>query len=275
MFDAFKSIFAGPNKNVSERSRLVTKDVWPCVVYAIGDVHGSLAELEALEGMIVADAQEFAEPKLIVMLGDYMDRGPHSAEVLTHLLAPPPASFERVCLAGNHDILMLEKLDDPKRIEDWLAIGGVETLQSYGIDLKALLNAPVDKRRRLLAEAVPGDHWDFLRSLPLMLSMPGAVFVHAGIRRGIPLEAQSERDLVWRRPVPEMNGGEGDDLIVHGHTPVDEPEILPRRANIDTAAFATGILTALRITPDGHWKILATPPHGERIDTGDDWPHVN
>ena len=114
------------------------------VAYAIGDVHGRADKLRELEGLVRADAaRRAAARRVVVLLGDYVDRGPSSREVLEHLCAPPPDGLERVCLAGNHEWLMLAFLDDPGEAGPWLANGGAATLASYGVgDAEALRAAP-------------------------------------------------------------------------------------------------------------------------------------
>src|SRR5882757_1141637 len=109
-------------------------DMQDTVVYAIGDVHGCYKELRSLEQKILLDALPLRERKIIIMLGDYVDRGPQSARVLDHLLAPPPRGFLRVCLAGNHEIAMLNYLDGTLSRDPWLSVGGLQTLFSYGVD---------------------------------------------------------------------------------------------------------------------------------------------
>src|SRR5882757_6086867 len=126
-------------------------DMQDTVVYAIGDVHGCYKELRSLEQKILLDALPLRERKIIVMLGDYIDRGPQSARVLDHLLAPPPKGFLRVCLAGNHEVAMLNYLDGHLSRARWLAVGGLETLFSYGVDANRLTslytsNEEIDRR---------------------------------------------------------------------------------------------------------------------------------
>jgi serine/threonine protein phosphatase 1 len=218
-------------------------------IYAIGDVHGRLDLLLRLEDAIVADAADRPGRKLIVMLGDYVDRGPSSAQVLDHLMAPPAAGFARVCLAGNHEEMMLDFVRRPSSDADWLAYGGIETLMSYGLDRdEILLGMRSAAGLRRLAAAIPQHHLDFVRGLPGMLTVPGYIFVHAGVRPGVAMEAQRDEDLFWIRH--EFIGSEADfgGVVVHGHTPMRSAEITPNRIGIDTGAFATGVLTAAAIS---------------------------
>jgi serine/threonine protein phosphatase 1 len=224
-------------------------DLGDTAVYAIGDVHGCLDELLALERVIVRDAEEVAGRKLIVMLGDYVDRGPASAQVLDHLAAPPPPGFERICLTGNHEMVMLDYLDGRIGRAGWLAMGGEQTLLSYGIDHERLHAVYRSGRRmdEIIRAAIPAAHVAFLRSLPILMEMPGFLFVHAGIRPGLPLERQSDRDLVFIREDFYKAAHLLSRYVVHGHTPVEEARREGMRVDIDTGAFFTGRLTALRI----------------------------
>ncbi|RWH72074.1 MAG: serine/threonine protein phosphatase [Mesorhizobium sp.] len=230
------------------RERLVM-DMRDMIVYAIGDVHGCHDELSALEQKIELDAQQFLGRKIIIMLGDYIDRGPHSRRVVDHLMAPPPRGFQRVCLVGNHEVALLLYLDGHLSRETWLGYGGRETLFSYGVDPDRLISlygssAEADARIR---EAIPDSHVDFLRTLPAMVCSDQFVFVHAGIRPGIALEAQDEGDLLNIREEFFEAAHQLDRWVVHGHTIVDVPTLDGRRLDIDTGAFQTGRLTALRI----------------------------
>jgi len=234
------------------------------VVYAIGDVHGRDDRLRELEGMLRADAaRRSAARRLVVMLGDYVDRGPGSRAVLDHLCAPPPPGFERACLAGNHEQLMLAFLDDPGEAAPWLANGGAATLASYGVAgaaaLRAAPAAVLLRAREELRAALPAAHLAFLRGLGRMRREGDYLFVHAGIRPGVAPGDQVEDDLLWiRRPFLSSNSDHGC-VVVHGHSIVEEPEIHPNRIAIDTGAYASGVLTALAL--DGERvEFLRTAP---------------
>ncbi|RWK01876.1 MAG: serine/threonine protein phosphatase [Mesorhizobium sp.] len=230
------------------RERLVM-DMRDTVVYAIGDVHGCYDQLRTLEQKIMLDALQFRGRKIIIMLGDYIDRGPQSRRVIEHLMAPPPKGFLRVCLAGNHEVAMLNYLDGYLSREPWLAVGGRETLYSYGIDPAHLANlyASSEEVDESIREAIPAGQIGFLRTLPVMVCSDEFVFVHAGIRPGIALEAQDEADLLNIRSDFLAATHRLDRWVVHGHTIVDVPTLDGRRLGIDTGAFQSGRLTALRI----------------------------
>jgi serine/threonine protein phosphatase 1 len=213
-------------------------------VYAVGDIHGRADLLKQVFTLIDADlARTPVNRSIEVYLGDYVDRGPHSGDTLD-LLIERSHIRESVFLKGNHEAYLLEVLRDPTKLEDWRQFGGLETLMSYGINPDA---AEQIELIRKLFKAMPGRHLKFLRSLTPSFVCGDFFFVHAGVRPGIPLKEQQESDLLWIREDfldSEKNFGK---FIVHGHTPVREPDIRPNRINIDTGAYATGNLTLLRI----------------------------
>jgi serine/threonine protein phosphatase 1 len=247
------------------RPRL-TFDHWPAAVYAIGDVHGCLEQLLKLEAMIVADGDGMAGEKWIVTLGDYIDRGRSSPAVIDHIMSPAPTGFRRIALVGNHEKLMLDFLDNAAATLEWLEWGGVATAEAYGVPPD-----PEQHWRRdpygyadRLRPLIPAAHLDLLRKLPVCLSLPRYFFVHAGIRPGVPLGRQEEQDLIWIR-APFLNGKlAGDVTVVHGHTPVDGVEMAPGRIDIDTGCFYSGVLTALRVTPEGPVQVLQA--HGAKAN---------
>lgn len=224
-------------------------DLAETVVYAVGDVHGCHDALVSLETKIVEDARSHDGRKLMIMLGDCVDRGPASARVLTHLSGPPPEGFERICLAGNHDAAMLDYLDGRADLESWLALDGRQTLYSYGIDpdhLAGLLRRPgeIDD---MIRSSIPEAHVAFLRGLPVLAYSQRFVFVHAGIRPGIPLDQQTDADLMTIRRGFLDAQTPFERWVIHGHTPVEFPRPNGRRLGIDTGVCETGRLTALRI----------------------------
>ncbi len=222
------------------------------VVYAIGDVHGCYKELRSLEQKILLDSQALHGRKIIIMLGDYVDRGIQSGRVLDHLMAPPPEGFLRICLAGNHEVAMLNYLDGHLSRESWLAAGGLETLFSYGVDparLKDLYGSSNEVDRRI-RDTIPADHIRFMRKLPIMIWSKTFVFVHAGIRPGIDLAAQADDDLLNIRSDFFETAHRLDRWVVHGHTPVEFPRLDGRRLGIDTGAYESGRLTAVRIADE-------------------------
>ena len=226
-------------------------DADPAAIYAIGDVHGCLDLLVALESVIVADAAEIEGERWIVMLGDLVDRGERSAQVLDHMLAPTPGGLKRYSLMGNHEAMMLDFLRRPSPNAPWLEFGGRETLLSYGVPMEALMHNRFGAReaRQMVDIYIPGDHIEFLEELPVMIETPSTLLVHAGIRPGIGLAGQADQDLIGYRDNFEASYADLGRTVIHGHTIREEPLVAPNRIAIDTGAYFSGRLTAVRIVP--------------------------
>jgi serine/threonine protein phosphatase 1 len=224
----------------------------PCLpdglrLYAIGDVHGRADLLQRLFGQIDADLKRRpAERCLHVMLGDYIDRGPASRAVIDGILARA-ARHDLVALKGNHDAFLLQALEEPATMGDWLLMHGVETLASYGLTSTNLAGCGLSDLARALAAALPQSHLDFFRGLRTSFACGDFFFAHAGVRPGVAFERQSDTDLMWIRQEFLRHEGDFGKFVVHGHTPVREVERRPNRIGIDTAAYATGKLTTLVI----------------------------
>jgi serine/threonine protein phosphatase 1 len=222
----------------------------------VGDVHGRADLLDQVLSRIDADLAAYPDCQPIqVFLGDYIDRGPSSRSVLD-LLINRSRTHKIVCLKGNHETYVFEFLRNPAILPDWRQLGGLETLMSYG--LKPPVKADAADQLELakaLSASLPKDHRQFLRSLAPSFTCGDFFFVHAGVKPGIPLAQQREADLLWIRDdflLCEDNFGK---VIVHGHTPVREPDIRPNRINIDTGAYATGRLTCLIIENGGFFVL--------------------
>lgn len=242
------SVFrTGQSASRQRRARLGLSST-EMAIYVVGDVHGCLDQLLSLERKIQADAARIPGPKLIVMLGDYVDRGPASAQVLDHLTAEAPGGFDRICLAGNHEVMMLGYLEGKESRSHWLSLGADATFASYGIDHRRLreLYKDGDGIDDMIRDTIPPAHVAFLRSLPVLVSAPGFLFVHAGIRPGVELANQKDEDLVSIRSEFYTKAHLLDRLVVHGHTPVERPMLDGKRLNIDTGAYFSGRLTAVR-----------------------------
>jgi len=215
------------------------------VVYAIGDVHGRLDLLESLEQKIQNDARGRTEPrKVIVYLGDFVDRGYQSREVLDHLLGPGPAGFERVFLQGNHEEFLLRFLNDSSIARSWFSNGGLETMMSYGVQV-SMSASDTSRVQADFKSALPDAHRAFLEALPSMHQEGDYVFVHAGIRPGVALDAQDPEDLRWIRSDFLEDTRDHGAVIVHGHTVVENPVNRPNRICVDTGAYATSELTCV------------------------------
>jgi len=220
-------------------------------IYAVGDIHGRADLLSELFIRIDDDRQ--ARPitdSIQVFLGDYIDRGPNSRQVIDLLIAR-----RRQCnvlfLKGNHEDCALRFLSDPTVLPVWQGIGGVHTLLSYGV-MPARGDDPETQQKvsTALCEAMPDSHRRFIGGLALSFTCGDFFFVHAGVRPGIPLQRQSQRDLLWIRDDFLLHEEDFGKVVVHGHTPIYEPEIRSNRINIDTGAYATGQLTCLVLEGD-------------------------
>lgn len=227
-------------------------------VYAIGDVHGRRDLLEQLLARIAAERA--AAPRRrdqIVFLGDLIDRGPESRGVIDLLLAAQGELPDPVFLAGNHEEMLLAILGGAaQHLPDWLRHGGVECVQSYGVDPLLLESGDMAAVAHLRA-AIPEAHIDFLRAMRDSFRLGAYLFVHAGVRPGVPLESQAPRDLRWIRQSFLESDADFGAMVVHGHTVVARPEMRPNRIGIDTGAYASGVLTALCID-GGERRFLST-----------------
>ena len=217
-------------------------------VYAIGDIHGRSDLLSQLLRCIEDDClQHPVERTITVFIGDYIDRGPDSRDVID-LLLRWQANNDAVFLRGNHETFLPRFLAVSKTLDDWRQCGGLETLLSYG--LLPTINPGREEQTRLadqLAHALPKEHVNFLEKLDPFYSCGDFLFVHAGIRPGIPIDEQVEEDMLWIREDFLAYEQPFERFVVHGHTPVNETDLRSNRINIDTGAFATGCLTCIVI----------------------------
>ena len=219
-------------------------------LYAVGDIHGRADLLTKLLDAVVTDSKKFQQDRMrvIVFLGDFIDRGPESRQVLDCLIAGPPAGFEAVHLIGNHEDALLGFLDANYDGRGWLQFGGLETILSYRLSVPRSANILEGGEwvRDILLKEIPTDHLNFLRSCYTSFNLGNYFFVHAGVRPGVALSRQREKDLLTiREPFLSFKGNFEDKIIVHGHTICEVPEVLSNRINIDTGAYASGYLTSL------------------------------
>jgi serine/threonine protein phosphatase 1 len=229
------------------------------LVYAIGDIHGRADLLALLLAEIESDSarSKDAKRRTLVFLGDYIDRGHDSRRVVDMVLDDLPAGFDAHFLKGNHEAIMLDFLDDPSYLGHWLANGADATFRSYGLDVAELVGrgaAPEVWRRAFLA-SLPETHRDFFEALELAVSFGDYFFVHAGVRPGVPLEAQDPNDMIWIRGPFLQSEDDFGKIVVHGHTPGRDPVIRANRIGIDTGAVFTDRLTALRLE-NGSWRLM-------------------
>jgi serine/threonine protein phosphatase 1 len=229
-------------------------------VYAVGDIHGRVDLLERLHGLIHQDAYERQAPRnVVVYLGDYIDRGDASPAVIDLLLDQPLPSFQSVHLKGNHEDTLLRFLDDTGIGATWLLYGGAETLASYGVrpPRPAGGGQELERAQAELKARLPERHRRFMQQLRLTHAEGDYLFTHAGVRPGVPLDAQQEEDLLWIRDEFLLSDAEFGKIVVHGHTITSRPDVQRNRIGIDTGAFATGLLTCL-VLEGAEWSFLQT-----------------
>lgn len=251
------------------------------IVWAIGDIHGRLDLLKPLvEAIRIDAAASDARKKTVVFLGDYIDRGPDSRGVIQYLAALPKGEgIEWRFLKGNHEEAMLDFLDNPTTGPTWCEYGGDATLASYGLRLPQIkhkaggwahVSADLDHKVTPTERA-------FLENLELCVSEGDYFFAHAGARPGVALADQSARDLMWIRNSFLHSNVEFEKVVVHGHTPTQQIQADHRRIGVDTKAYESGVLTALRLwdtqrqamhSEHGVVRSSTLDPVGRRIETG-------
>ena len=220
-------------------------------IYAVGDIHGRADLLSDL--LMRMDDDLEARPtadSLQVFLGDYIDRGPNSRQVIDLLIARR-RQYNVLFLKGNHEECALQFLSNPTAFSEWRNIGGLSTLISYGVVPTRRDDAQSQhKASTAFRQALPDSHRRFIEGLVLSFSCGDFFFVHAGARPGTPLQRQSQRDLLWIRDDFLLHEEDFGMIVVHGHTPIYKPDIRSNRINIDTGAYATGRLTCLVLEED-------------------------
>lgn len=246
---------------LSSRRRIQPVGATGCRAYVVGDIHGRADLLEDLLAKIHAELQHRpAEKTLLVFVGDLIDRGPCSAQVIERLRTYRRPGIEPVFLLGNHEEVLLKIIGgDTTVVESWLEYGGLQCLQSYGVDVSRFLGKSAGDLVTIARSAVPASHVEFLESFIDHWRFGDYLFVHAGIRPGIALEDQRQSDLRWiRAPFLQSERDHGF-VVVHGHTISETVEERPNRIGIDTGAYRSGILTALAIDGEDHWFIDTGP----------------
>jgi serine/threonine protein phosphatase 1 len=221
-------------------------------IYAVGDIHGRLDLLDAMIARIEAERSRVPDVRtVVVILGDMVDRGPQSREVVDRLIAwGREGSVELHVLCGNHEATLLEFLRDPAVGPSWADYGGGDTLRSYGVRPPASRRdlAGWEAAQQAFGLTLPPEHVAFFERLETILVLGGYAFVHAGLRPGVPLHEQAERDLLWIRDEFLQFRGAWEKVVVHGHTPAGEPQDCGAyRIGVDTGAYATGVLTAVKL----------------------------
>ena len=225
--------------------------------YAVGDIHGRVDLLEHLLAKIHADLQHRPAPKtLLVFVGDLVDRGPSSAQVIERLRCYRRDGVRPVFLLGNHEEVLLRIIaGDSSVVESWLKFGGLQCLQSYGVTLASIRGRSAEQVVEIVRASVPPEHVEFLESFADSCRFGDYLFVHAGIRPGVEVDQQSQADLRWIREPFLFDETDHGFVVVHGHTITDEVDERPNRIGIDTGAYRSGVLTALAIEGTERWLI--------------------
>ncbi len=229
---------------------LGTPDTGGRLIYAIGDLHGRVDLFDRLIDRIRADIAAhpggYSDRPMIVLLGDYIDRGPASAQLIERILAlSTDEAIEWRYVLGNHEDAMVAFIDERSSGQSWGRHGGATTLASYGVKAPDDASGWMTAREQLRA-AVPASHDAWLRGLEHHIVQGELIFVHAGLRAGVPLAKQRLKDILYIREEFLSTPVDGGMLIVHGHTPQDEAYGAAGRICLDSGAYATGVLTAAR-----------------------------
>lgn len=227
--------------------------------YAVGDIHGRLDLLEPLLAQIEADiADRPRKRNFVIFLGDLIDRGPNSAGVVERLRHWRPEGIRPIFLAGNHEEVVLRMLAGEKGIlPSWLKFGGLQTAESYGMDPASLKRLDEEAALQLFQAKVPRAHREFLEGFADTFRFGDYLFVHAGIRPGLPIEQQEPFDLRWIREPFLTDSKHHGFIVVHGHTIVERVEERANRIAIDTGAYQSGLLTALAIEDEKRWYLTS------------------
>jgi serine/threonine protein phosphatase 1 len=225
--------------------------------YAVGDVHGRLDLLDELLEKIEDDiASRPARKVLLVFVGDLIDRGPNSAQVVERLRTYEHPGVRTVFLLGNHEEVLLRIVGgEAGLITKWRWFGGGECLQSYGVESEKLVGLSDDDALGVIRAAIPAEHIEFLEGFDDSCRFGDYLFVHAGIRPGVAIDQQRQSDLRWIREQFLFDDTDHGFIVVHGHTIRPEVDVQPNRIGIDTGAYRSGVLTALAIEGSESWLL--------------------
>lgn len=229
-------------------------------IYAIGDIHGRddlFADL--IDRIAGDDAERGPALTTIIALGDLIDRGPNSCQVIERALLLKRQHADFRVIMGNHEQILLEALQgDRASLRCLTRMGGDATLESYGLNIDQYNKMTFDELQRLLPSLVPLSHFDFLNGSKANIIIDDYMFVHAGVRPGVALEAQADNDLRWIRGEFIASQRYHGKVIVHGHNASTVPENLPNRIGVDTCGYATGVLTAVGLEGHSRWFLSTT-----------------
>ncbi len=223
-------------------------------VFAVGDIHGCKELLNVIHNKIIEVSKNNEGEKLLIYLGDYIDRGPDIKGTIQTLIDFQPENFTKVFLLGNHEQMLLDFMAGKRNsLYIWLGNGGLETLESYGSDVNSYIDHSMELKdeeliRKQFTRLLPSAHKNFFNQLILNYEWDDYFFVHAGINPDLPLDKQEKETMLWTREKiffnPKMTCSK---IIVHGHTPVEKIEKYPFRINLDTGSFYSGKLSCLKI----------------------------
>ena len=256
MLNSIKNLFRGkadtPGASVPDGTRY----------YVIGDIHGCNDLFEALIGAIDEEAAAAADVDVrVVLLGDLVDRGPHSRQVIENAREWQRRRKVHI-LAGNHEEMFLKSFKDTKVLRHFIRHGGRETILSYDVSEKKYNGADLEQLQKLMRKKVPKEDLKFLAGFEEMIQAGDYLFVHAGIKPGVDLDKQKRDDLLWIRERFLEHDGAHPLHVVHGHTIFEDIDVRPNRTGIDTGAFRFGRLTALVLEGTGRRMIQAVETDG-------------
>ena len=223
-------------------------------IFAIGDIHGCLKQLVTLQDKIFNYPKYKKDEDLLLYLGDYIDRGLHSKEVINHILQLQKEGIKSIFLMGNHEQIIIDFLFNKiNNLRDWINLGADQTFKSYNIELAEFIkdgfeSNKIEKLRTLFIERMPEEHQYFIKNLRLFYSIGKYLFVHAGINPEKVLKNQNKIDFLWSRSDQFFDKNfKFEKIIVHGHTPEKEVVNFPYRINIDTGCFFSAKLSCVHL----------------------------
>ena len=221
-------------------------------IFAIGDIHGCIKQLVTLQDKIFNYPEYNKDEDLLLYLGDYIDRGPSSKDVINHILQLQTEGIKSIFLMGNHEQFMIDFLFNKiNNLSNWLMNGADQTFKSYDIEVAEFIkdgfeNDKIDKLRNIFLSKLTKEHVYFFKNLKLKYIMGDYLFVHAGINPEKSLKDQDKMDFLWSRSDQFFDKNfEFEKIIVHGHSPEKEVINFPYRINVDTGSFFSGKLSCV------------------------------
>ena len=221
-------------------------------IFAIGDIHGCLKQLISLQKNILNTKNFKKDNDLLLYIGDYIDRGPHSKDVINQIIKLQKENIKSIFLMGNHEQVMIDFLFNKiNNLKYWLNLGADQTFKSYKIEVAEFIkdgfgDDKIDRLRSVLLNELSDEHIHFLKNLRLSYSVGNYLFVHAGINPEKTLKDQDKMDLLWSRSDKFFDKNfKFEKIIVHGHTPEEKVINFPYRINVDIGCFFSGKLSCV------------------------------